>query len=223
MTGVIRNWDILSHPIVTIQCFGWRIFFRAVFSRQEKSFLSLLQDVHFFGMVSSKVPPLVDRCIELELRAMHIYRVFAKAFAKMGSAWQFFEALARQEQEHANLLELCRMAASRGGWKLNYFNPWQEFIPRLERQMKESEVSVYNIGTLDEALRLVVQIESSEINQVFQAVLAASDSSFVKKLKPFQKAMEMHMIYITEWLPELAPHMMMVSRELRAKFPRVRE
>ncbi len=30
MIGAIRKWDILAHPFVTIHCFGWRVFFRAV-------------------------------------------------------------------------------------------------------------------------------------------------------------------------------------------------
>ena len=25
MIGAIRAWDIMFHPIVTVQCFGWKI------------------------------------------------------------------------------------------------------------------------------------------------------------------------------------------------------
>ena len=32
MVGVISHWDILAHPVVTIRAFGWRVFFRAVFT-----------------------------------------------------------------------------------------------------------------------------------------------------------------------------------------------
>ncbi len=69
---------------------------------------------------------------------------------------------------------------------------------------------------------LVVQIESSEINEVFNAALAATDSAFVKKLRPFRKAMEAHMSYIVERLPELSPQLLLACRELRARFPKVR-
>ena len=127
MVGVITNWDILAHPVVTIRGFGWRVFFRAVFAGPETTFLSLLHGVH---SSAANVPPLLERCI--------------------------------------------------------------------------------------------VQIETSEINQVFDAALAASDAAFVKRLKPFQEAMKIHMTYIIDRLPELAPQLMMASRELRAKFPRVR-
>ena len=71
-------------------------------------------------------------------------------------------------------------------------------------------------------MQLVVQIESSEINPVFDAAVAATDSAFVKKLRPFQEAMEAHMTYIVDRIPELSPELLPVCRELRAKFPGVR-
>ena len=42
------------------------------------------------------------------------------------------------------------------------------------------------------------QIESSEINDVFPAILAASNSIFVRRLNAFQGAMNLHMSYIVE-------------------------
>lgn len=222
MVGVITSRDVLLHPIATIRGFGWRIFFRAVSPWHEKTFLALLWDADFFGAATSKVPELLGRCIGLELQAKRIYAALAEGFANLGSIGRFFEALAEQEQDHADLLELCRAAAIRGGWKANYFNPWQEYIPRLEQQMEEVEAAVYSIGSVDDALRLVIRIESCEINEIFEAVLAASDSAFVRRLRAFRDAMERHMVYICERIPELAPHLMLACRELRAKIPRVK-
>ncbi len=116
------------------------------------------------------------------------------------------------------MLELCRAASIRGGWKINYLNPWQDYLPRLEQQMQAAEAAMYSITSLEVALRLAVQIESAEINQVFQAILAASNSLFVKKLLKFRNAIEDHISYIADMLPELSPQLMQDSRELRAKF-----
>ena len=69
---------------------------------------------------------------------------------------------------------------------------------------------------------MVVQVESSEINQVFYAALAATDSAFVKRLRPFQEAMQAHMAYLGERLPELSPKMLPACREMWAKFPGMR-
>ena len=48
MDGAICKREILSHPVVTIECFGWAVFFRAVFSGRDQTFLSLLQQAGVF-------------------------------------------------------------------------------------------------------------------------------------------------------------------------------
>jgi hypothetical protein len=204
MVGVITTWDILAHPISTIRCFGWRVFFRAIGPWQGKPFLSLLRDAGFFGATASAVSTILQRCIALELRAKEIYNALAKAFSDDGLVGPFFAGLVEQEQYHADLLELCWAAAIHGGWKANLFNPWQDYLPRLEQQMDAAEASVYQIGSVEDALQLVIQIESSDVNKVFRAALAATDAAFVKRLKPFQGAMEAHMSYIVERLPQAA-------------------
>ena len=135
MVGVITHWDIAAHPFATIRCFGWGVFFRAVGPWRSKPFLSLLRDAGYFGAAASKVPAILDRCIGLELRAKRIYAALAKAFADEGLLGAFFAGLADQEQHHADLLEICRAAAIRGGWKTHLFNPWDDYLPRLEQQM----------------------------------------------------------------------------------------
>ena len=165
---------------------------------------------------------ILDRCIDLELRAKRIYEILASALDDQGLVGLFFAGLAEQEQYHADLLEIARAAALRRGWKANLFNPWQDYLPRLEQQMDAAEAAVCNIDSVDAALRLVIQIESCEVNQVFDAALAATDAAFVKKLSPFRKAMEAHLSYLVERLPELSPRLLANVRELRAKFPTVR-
>ena len=222
MVGVITSWDIFAHPISTIRCFGWGVFFRAVAPSHEKAFLSLLQDAGYFGVAASKVPTIVERCIALELRAKRMYRALARAFSDQGLMGPFFAGLAEQEQYHADLLEVCRRAALRGGWRDNLFKPWLKYLPCLEQQMDAAEAAVAEIDSVDVALQLVLQIEFSEINEVFHAALTATDVAFVKKLRPFREAMEAHMNYLAERIPELSPQLMTVCWELRARFPKVR-
>jgi hypothetical protein len=222
MVGAISKWDILGHPISTIRCFGWQVFFRAVAPWQSHPFLTQLRDAGLFAAPPSSVPRILDRCIDLELRAKRIYEVLARALDDQGLVGLFFAGLAEQEQYHADLLEIARAVARRRGWKANLFNPWQEYLPRLEQQMDAAEAALSGIDSVDAALRLVIEIESSEVNQVFDAALAATDAAFVKKLKPFREAMEAHMAYIVERLPELSPRLLANVRELRTKFPMVR-
>jgi hypothetical protein len=221
MVGVITGWDILAHPITTIRCFGWQVFFKAVVPWHDTPFLSVVRDAGFLRPSVSNVPTILERCIALELRAKQVYSVLAKALDDQGLVGPFFAGLVEQEQYHADLLELARVAAIRNGWKASMFNPWHDYLPRLEQQMDVAEAAVLEIDSVDAALRLVIQIESSEINQIFNAALAAADAVFVKRLRPFQKAMESHMSYIVERLPQLSPNLMLPTRELRARFPKV--
>jgi hypothetical protein len=218
MVGVITGWDILAHPAVTIRCFGWRVFFKAVAPWQGRTFLSLVQPAASSRPVTANVPTILERCISLELRAKQIYIILSRAFRGHGPAGRFFAGLAEQEQYHADLLELCRTTALQCGWKANIFNPWETYLPRLEQEMAAAEAAVREVDSLDAALRLVIQIESSEVNSVFRAALAATDAKFVKRLKLFRKTMEAHMTYIVERLPELSPNLMLACRELRARY-----
>jgi hypothetical protein len=220
MVGVIRGWDVLAHPIVTIQCFGWRVFFHAAAPWQTRTFLSFLSSSGFGKTTISDVPTILDRCINLELRAKRIYTALGKALKYQRAVGAFFAGLAEQEQHHADLLAICRFAAERRGWRADLFNPWQDYLPRLERQMDDAEASLRKIDCVDSALQLVIEIESAEINEVFYAALAATNAAFVKKLQPFQKTMEAHMDHIVEHLPQLSPRLMLATRELRARFPR---
>ena len=85
--------------------------------------------------------------------------------------------------------------------------------------METAEATLPKINSLDAALRLVVQIECSEINRVFDAALAATDATFVKKLKPFREATEIHLSYLAERLPGQFARMIRNVRELRVRFP----
>lgn len=215
MVGVITNLDILVHPIITVQCFGWRVFIMAVFAGQGQTFLSLLSKIPSSRPVESKLPDFVDRCIDLELRAKHIYLTFAGIFANWAPVRIFFKTLASQEQEHADLLALCKVAAQRKGWNSSYFKAWGKTLEDIEQNVQKIESSLYHINALPDALQLVVDIESGEINRVFQAMLDASDSDFVRRLAPFQQALEFHIAYITEKIHELDSNNSMAAHDLR--------
>lgn len=161
---------------------------------------------------------LVERCIKLELSAKKIYQRLAEQFAGCESVGNFFGTLARQEESHAQLLELCRAIANRTLWIGERFTTYRDCIPRLERQMESFESSMGAIEHSADALRLVIEIESSEVNQVFGSVVAASGSDFVRNLLVFQTAAEDHVGYICEKIPELEPDLTEECRELSDRF-----
>jgi hypothetical protein len=223
MIGVITKRDILAHPLVTIQCYGWKVFYQSIFARQKVTFLSLLERAQIFSESKhkSKSNPILDdllkQTIQLELRAKRIYETIAKLFISIPPAKDFFEVLSKQEQDHADILDVCMLTASRNGCDIEDINIWLGYISILETKMSEAETAVHSITCLDDALRLTVQLESSEINKVFQAVLQASNSRFIKKMANFRMATKTHLAYISYKLPELSPYLGETTREFREK------
>jgi rubrerythrin len=210
---------LIAHPFVTVDCFGPVFFIRALVAGRSKTFLSLLAETGALQPSMIEVPALLGRCVDLESRARRIYEFLAERFSAVEPARLFFKVLARQEQEHFELLELCRQLAGRDGWLEERFAPWRTVVPQLERQMDEVETSVSERESLTDALRLVIQIESSEINHVFEGIVSATDSEFVRTLRAFQAAEAGHIAYICDRIPKLDPDLAAECRNLRASHP----
>jgi len=205
MVGIIRKRDILSHPLVTIRCFGWRVFFNSLFAGGNQTFLTLLRKSGVFDGKTAAAPKLVDASIQLELRAKRLYQLLTRRFAQAAMVRDFFATLSRQEQEHADLLKLCRTATGQEQWLELHLQPYAGNIPRLEEAMQEAESGLERIRTVSDALRLAIQLESSELNDAFRCIVAASDSRFVKSLGAFQAATDKHIQYICRTIPRMAP------------------
>jgi hypothetical protein len=217
MDGVICTRDILFHPIVTVRAFGWRVFYRAVFKGQGDTFLSLLQRDGFFEATTTKEPELIERCVRLELQSEAIYHSMVERFPKSGPFREFLNELADEEQEHADLLRVCKAFASKGRFAEDRFRPWHDYVPLLEQQMQQAVASLDEIESLDDVVQLILQIEGSEINRVFLGIIKATDSPFVKKLGPFRRAVKHHIGYICKTISKLTPSAALACRELRSK------
>jgi hypothetical protein len=207
MIGAIRTRDIVSHPLVTIRCFGWRTLLRVLLARNNQTFLSLLGENGVLCPADPEAAAILNQCVNLELRAENVYLTLAKATAAEPAVSLFFATLAEQEQDHAELLRLCAAASKESGWRLGVLLAWRDDVIRLEQEMSDAENILPTIDNLDDAMRLVIEIELSEVNRVFLAAMEASNSAFVKKLRPFQDAIETHINYITAQLAVLAPHL----------------
>jgi len=217
MVGVIRKRDIIAHPIVTVRCFGWPVLLKTLLAGRQQTFLTLLCESGALAPPAFEVPEVIGDCVALELRAQRIYEQLAERFADRPSVREFFATLSEQEGTHAELLELCQAIASREGWMEEYFAPWRAAVPRLVKQMDEAEAFVNEHDSLADALRLVISVEGSEINDVFESVVASTDSDFVRHLEAFQEAEAMHLRYITVQIAELAPELAEECAELEAK------
>jgi len=220
MFGAVRKRDILAHPCVTIRCFGWSVFFRALIAGRDQTFLSLLADTSAFRVPTMRVPRILGGCIQLESRARRLYESLAQRFHDREPVRQFFEDLAQQEGEHAEMLELCRELAGREGWLEESFSAWGDAVPGLEKQMNDAELSLADLDSVRSALQLVIQIEGSEVNQLFEAVISATDSRFVRYLRPFETTVAAHLSYLSNRIPQLEPDLADACTDLRIDPPR---
>ena len=215
MVGAITKRDILAHPLVTIRCFGWRVFWRALFAGRERTFLSVLSEAEVLQPAAENVVEFIARCVELELKASRIYTAFARRWADSQAAHDFFATLASQENGHAELLELCRTAAAQQRWNEGQAAPWRQVVPRLEQHMADAEAASDDAHSVHAALQLVIDIESSEINDVFHSVVAATDSEFVRRLAVFHDAEQRHLDFASRSIAQLDPELASASLVLR--------
>jgi rubrerythrin len=191
--------------LITVRCFGWSVLIRTLLASRRRTFLSLLLESGALTPPRFEVPELIGDCVGLERRAQRIYERLAVQFTDRAPVRRFLILLAEQESTHAELLELCEAIAKREGWMERHFARWRAAIPRLKRQMESAEDGIESRGSLDEALCLVLRIESSEINDIFASVVAATDSEFVRRLEAFQEAEAAHMAFIREKIAEFSP------------------
>lgn len=216
MQGAIRKRDIIAHPVITIECFGWEVFVRSLVARRRRTFLSVVGRNVFGPVVAAELPEFLARGRRLELRAMLLYRSLAQRFVGVRRVHQLFLDLARQEEYHAELLELCHASSGGQRWT-ECFDPWREVVAHLEDRMRGFERRVEQLVGVAGALRFILDVESSEINDVFTAIVNASRSGFVRSVKAFRSAEQEHMELICRTLPALAPELADACQALRQK------
>jgi rubrerythrin len=205
MLGAIRKRDVVAHPVVTIRSFGWWVFLKAVVAGRNQTFLSLLVETRVLSEAAINVPELIGRCAELERSAERIYSSLAERFVEQPAVRNFLLTLSHQERGHAELLEVCRAALRRGKFDEKRFAPWNDAVPRLQRELTRTEAAVDEVTTAAEALRRVLAIESSEINDIFLAVVGASDTEFVRRLTIFRKTGQKHVRFISDSVAQIEP------------------
>lgn len=83
--------------------------------------------------------------------------------------------------------------------------------------MEAIESPLSETSSLNDALRLVIQIESSEINDAFFALSSATAGNHIQDLRPFREAMDLHITHICQHIPVFAPHLTTACQQLRAR------
>ncbi len=207
MTGVICKKEVCSHPIVTIRCFGWKLFWHVLFASPNQTFLDLVAIHCQMTPPQVNVAKVIDRCIKLEQRANHLYYYLSLRMQHKKDLCIFLQNLADQEQEHAEILEICRKLSGRKHTQYARFAQWENTLPILEQTMDDIELQSEHIETEHEVLQLVISIEGSEINSLFTGVINSANSAFLQNLQTFQLAEQKHIDYICNHIPQMVPEL----------------
>jgi hypothetical protein len=218
MIGIITTRDILANPIITIRCFGWRVFLKAIVFGHHQTFLSLLQPSAPPRKANPRLAALIDRCIGLELRSKRLYEQFSENFGDNTTIGRFLNALAIQEQSHADLLAFCRDTAIPDNLPPVMVLRWEESVTALEGRMTEVESIAADMHTEDETLRVVILLESSEINRLFRGVVTSCANDFTNALTVFRQALDWHISFIVEQIPGMSSNFAQDLKKLRIDF-----
>jgi hypothetical protein len=217
MVGAIRKRDIFGHPVATVRCFGWRVLFKAILAGRDRTFLSLIFESGSRDLRRAGATDVVTEAIALELQAARLYDCLARRFSESAPAGAFFASLAAEERDHADLLEVCRAAAgSASGGAPRIEAPAEAAVARLREEMDALEAGLDGLRTPTDALRLVIRIESSEVNRVFRALIAGSGSDFVRSIAAFGAATGKHLAGIAARIAEIEPALAGECRALGA-------
>ena len=116
---------------------------------------------------------MLDRCHGLECRAAALYRSFAAGATKRDLRL-LWTAMAREEEEHARILDAERShVPTVEAWVTDLSN-WDEVVSAIEAKLSEAER--YSSGAeVDQQLAAALELEMSEIEPVRQMLVAASE------------------------------------------------
>jgi rubrerythrin len=116
---------------------------------------------------------MLDRCHDLETRAAALYRSFA-AGARDPDLRTLWTAMAREEKDHARILDAERThLPTVEAWVTDLSN-WDGVVSRIEAKLLEAERLASGAGA-DQQLAAALELEMTEIEPVRQMLVAASE------------------------------------------------
>ena len=174
-TLVDRDY-VREHPSEIIKTFGLLAYVRAM-ARRGKGLLEQMTDQYLEGGIA--LPGPVGSAYKLsailELRAARIYARLARHFQDQPSVRAFFEELQAEEEEHARVMLLC-LHTAHADTKMDYIPSVRD--PEMRALLGELRTQERNVSSLslDEALDLTQKMEESEVNIIFDKLLAQTSN-----------------------------------------------
>lgn len=138
----------------------------------------------------------------IEFRVARVYGQLAEHFKSQPEAAAFFRELQEEEKQHGHLMLLCMYTVNN--------DPPLRFVPTIKdptvvallERLKRVEAAIPSL-TLDEALAITHELETSEINTIFDRLLAQSNHPSTRFFRKRFDALEGHAESIPRRIAEL--------------------
>ena len=175
MSDIIGRDFYLKQPIKVIRLFGMVTFLKMLFSPGKTLLESVLQLQARRGI---QAPGPLGRAYKIsaliEFRVARIYKNLADKFSADKRVRDFFLELQREEEEHGRLMLLC-LFTTRYTPRTSYMPGLYDIEVRtLMKKLRHFEKNISPLS-LDEALRLTVDLEKGETNIIFDKLLKQAE------------------------------------------------
>lgn len=118
---------------------------------------------------------LLRRCEGIERAAAHLYQLLARRFAKDGELARFFLDMAVDERGHAKKLATWRrFLEHRDPSRHPFATGFDESVTELEGLVGRLHKQARTAPSAEEALRIALELESSELDTIYSMVLQSS-------------------------------------------------
>ena len=135
---------------------------------------------------------MLDRCCGLETRSAALYRSFAAAAHDRPDLFALWTALAREEDEHARVLNDARTRLpTSDAWVTQLSPRWDEVAREIEAKLCEAE-RLAGGASSDQQLAAVLELEMTEVELLRQMLLAVS------RHRPPRPIAEIHALHLAD-------------------------
>lgn len=174
MNDIIGRDFCLQQPTRVIRLFGIVSFLKMFFS-PGKTLLESVLELHRRRGV--EVPGPLGRAYKIsaliEFRVARIYGKLAEKFSANRNVKEFFLELKDEEEEHGRLMLLCLFTTNYTSGTSYIPGIRDPEIQELLKKLRHFEKNLKPLS-LDEALRLTVDLEKGETNIIFDKLLKQS-------------------------------------------------
>ncbi len=210
MRGLIGKKDILRHPIIAIQGYGWQTFYDVLKAPKETTFLEVLSKniPPILEPVQKQVTDQLNVLIHFESQISSIYFNLMEKFTHIPEVRKFFKTLSYQEEAHSEILRIVKVEVAR----LNLWNnvklleqdkldPATKLIQSIQHQLSQPA-----LVSLEKALIFVDKLEKMEDDLIFPFLhrfYKAVQTPFLKRIDRIIPSFANHHEYLNSELPYL--------------------